>query len=191
LAHHRRPRCADVQARRIIRDPAGSPEEAQTQSRPALLPAGSATIEDLGRLDLRIGRVVDAAPLEGARRPAYRLRIDLGAGDIRGSSAQLVRSYPDPLMLVGRLVVTVVNLPVRRVAGFASEVLVLGALGGDDEVYLRGVDGPAELGQRVAIGAMECPPAGGSGPRTRVVGRLTDTPREYAASALQGAETRC
>jgi tRNA-binding protein len=116
------------------------------QRRLALLPARSATLEDLERLDLRVGRIVDVAPLE---RPAYRLRIDLGGGEVHSSSAQLVRSHPDPRMLLGRLVIAVVNLPVRRVAGFASEVLVLGALGGDGEVHLLSADGPAEPGQRI------------------------------------------
>jgi tRNA-binding protein len=93
--------------------------------------------------------VVEAALLEGARQPAYRLRIDFGGGEVRSSSAQLVRSYPDPGTLIGRLVVAVVNLPVRSVAGFSSEVLVLGALGSDGEVHLLSPDEPAEPGQRV------------------------------------------
>lgn len=114
------------------------------------LPAGSATIEDLERLDLRIGRIVDALPHPDARRPAYRLRIDLGPGGVRTSSAQLPRTYPDPTELVGRLVVCVANLPPRRVAGFVSEVLVLGALPGDGRIPLLGVDEGASPGDPVA-----------------------------------------
>jgi tRNA-binding protein len=121
----------------------------QRPATPALLPPGSATIEDFERLDIRIGRVLEAAPLEGARAPAYRLRIDLGAAGERQSSAQLVERYPDPSELVGRLVVTVVNLPPRRVAGFRSEVLVLGALTGSGGVPLLSVDTGASPGQRV------------------------------------------
>ena len=104
------------------------------------LPAGSATIDDLVRLDLRVGRVIEARPFPEARRPAYRLRIDLGPGGIRTSSAQLPATYPDPDVLVGRLVVCVANLPPRRVAGFVSEVLVLGALPADGRIPLLGVD---------------------------------------------------
>jgi tRNA-binding protein len=113
------------------------------------LPQGSATIDDVDRLDLRIGRIVEALPFPEARRPAYRLWIDLGGGGVRASSAQLTGTYPDPSRLVGRLVVCVANLPPRRVAGFVSEVLVLGALPVDGRIPLLGVDDGAEPGDRV------------------------------------------
>lgn len=103
-------------------------------------PAGSATIADFDRIDIRVGRVVAAEPFPEARRPAYRLLIDFGPGGIRRSSAQLPATYPDPAALVGRLVVAVVNFPVRRVAGFDSEVLVLGALPADGRIPLLSVD---------------------------------------------------
>jgi tRNA-binding protein len=118
-------------------------------SEPPFLEPGSATIEDFDRLDLRVGRIVSANPLEGARRPAYRLEIDFGPGGLKQSSAQLTRTYPDPSVLVGRLVAAVVNFPPRRVAGFRSEVLVLGALAPDGEIPLLSVDGSARPGQRI------------------------------------------
>lgn len=121
----------------------------QSTAGPAFAEPGSATIADLRRLDIRIGRVLEARALEGAHRPAYRLRLDFGAAGERQSSAQLTRTYPDPAALVGRLVVAVVNLPPRRVAGFVSEVLVLGALAPGGHVPLLGVDVGAEPGQRV------------------------------------------
>jgi len=118
-------------------------------ARPPFLEPGSASVEDFGRLDLRVGRVVSAAPFEGARKPAHRLEIDFGPGGLRQSSAQLTVSYPDPSVLVGRLVVAAVNLPARRVAGFRSDVLVLGALAPGGRVPLLGVDDGAEPGQRI------------------------------------------
>lgn len=85
-----------------------------------------AAIDDFARLDIRAGTIRDARELPGARKPAYRLEIDFGpALGIRRSSAQLVALY-DPATLVGRQVIAVVNFPPRRIAGFASEVLVLG-----------------------------------------------------------------
>jgi tRNA-binding protein len=117
---------------------------------PVFLEPGSASIDDFGRLDLRIGRILEARPLEGAHKPAYRLLLDFGGAGQRQSSAQLAGTYPDPAALVGRLVVAVVNLPPRRVAGFRSEVLVLGALAADGRITLLGVDDGAEPGQRVA-----------------------------------------
>jgi tRNA-binding protein len=112
-------------------------------------PPGSATIDDFARLDIRIGRIVAAAPLEGALRPAYRLRLDFGAAGERQSSARITDHYPDPDALVGRLVVAVVNLPPRRVAGYRSDVLVLGSMAGE-AVLLLGADEAAEPGQRIA-----------------------------------------
>lgn len=115
----------------------------------SLLPAGSATIDDFDRLDLRIGRIVAARVFPEARRPAYQLEIDLGPHGIRRSSAQLPATYPDPATLVGRLVVCVANLPPRRIAGFESQVLVLGALPADGRIPLLGVDEGASPGDRV------------------------------------------
>ncbi len=110
---------------------------------------GSATWEDFQRLDLRVGRIVTAGPFPEARKPAYRLTIDFGPGGLRRSSAQLPATYPEPAALVGRLVVCVVNFAPRRVAGFVSEVLVLGALPADGQIPLLGVDPGAAPGDPV------------------------------------------
>jgi tRNA-binding protein len=106
--------------------------------------------DDFTRLEMRVGRIVEAAPFPEARKPSYRLRIDFGPelGE-RRSSAQLTVTYPDPRALVGRDVVAVVNLPPRRIAGFASEVLLLGAMGDEGEVHLLRPDPPAALGLRI------------------------------------------
>jgi tRNA-binding protein len=140
--------------RRIIRDDLPNQEELilstpQTALEPAFLEPGSASIEEFERLDMRIGRILDASPLEGAGVPAYKLRIDFGSGGPKQSSARLTRTYPDPSLLVGRLVVAVVNLAPRRVAGFRSEVLVLGALAPNGGIPLLGADLGAEPGQRI------------------------------------------
>ncbi len=121
----------------------------QPPSEVPFLEPGSATMEDFERLDLRVGRILEASPLDGAHKPAYKLRLDFGAAGERRSSAQLTQTYPDPALLVGRLVVAVVNFPPRRVAGFRSEVLVLGALAPAGGIPLLGVDEGAEPGQRV------------------------------------------
>lgn len=114
------------------------------------LPPGSATIEDFLRLDLRVGRVLEARPFPEAHKPAYQLTIDFGPGGIRHSSAQLPATYPDPAALLGRLVVAVVNFPPRRVAGFVSDVLVLGAIPADGRIPLLGVDEGAAPGDPIA-----------------------------------------
>jgi tRNA-binding protein len=114
-----------------------------------LKPPGSATIDDFARLDLRVGRIVEAAPLAGTRKPAYQLLIDFGPLGRRRSSAQLTTTYPAPQALVGRLVIAVVNFPPRLIAGFASEVLVLGALPADGRIPLLGVDAGAAPGDPI------------------------------------------
>jgi tRNA-binding protein len=131
-----------------VSEPA-SPEPAPPVERPTVQPPGSATVDDWQRLDLRIGRIVAAERFPEARRPAYRLLLDIGQAGRRRSSAQLPATYPDPAALVGRLVVCVVNLPPRRIAGFVSEVLVLGALPSDGRIPLLGVDAGASAGDPV------------------------------------------
>ena len=106
--------------------------------------------DDFARVDMRVGRVLAAEPFPEARKPAYRLRIDFGPdlGE-RASSAQLTVTYPDPAALVGRQVVAVLNFPSRRIAGFASEVLVLGAMGDDGNVWLLRPDPEAPPGSGI------------------------------------------
>lgn len=105
-------------------------------------------IEAFGQIEMRVGRIVDAQPFPEARKPAYKLQIDFGELGLRRSSAQLTAHYT-PEELMGRLVVAVVNLPPRRIAGFVSEVLVLGVPDGDGEVILLAPDRAVPLGGRV------------------------------------------
>jgi tRNA-binding protein len=106
--------------------------------------------DDFLRVDMRVGRVLAVEPFPEARKASYKLRIDFGPelGE-RVSSAQLTVTYPDPSALVGRQVVAVVNFPPRRIAGFRSEVLVLGAMGDAGEVFLLRPDPEATVGQRI------------------------------------------
>ena len=105
-------------------------------------------LEAFGALDLRVGRIVAAEPLAGARKPAYRLALDLGPLGHKNSSAQITDLYR-PEDLVGRLVVCAVNLGVRRIAGFESEVLVLGLPDEAGRVVLLAVEREVPLGGRV------------------------------------------
>jgi tRNA-binding protein len=87
------------------------------------------------RVEMRVGRILAAEPFPDARKPAYRLRIDFGPQvGARATSAQLTVTYPERAALVGRQVVAVINFPPRRIAGFESEVLVLGAMRPDGAV---------------------------------------------------------
>jgi tRNA-binding protein len=99
-------------------------------------------------LDLRVGRILRAEPNERARKPSYKLWIDFGPLGEKTSSAQLRALYRVD-DLVGRLVVAAVNLGSRNIAGFLSEVLVLGLPSESDEVVLLAVEREVPLGGRV------------------------------------------
>lgn len=84
------------------------------------------TFEDFMKLDIRVGEITDAQVLEKARKSAYALTVDFGPEiGIKHSSAQITQCYRAD-ELIGRQVLGVVNFPPKRVAGFVSEVLVLG-----------------------------------------------------------------
>ncbi|MEK6191468.1 MAG: tRNA-binding protein [Chloroflexota bacterium] len=106
--------------------------------------------EDFLRVDMRVGRIVAAEPFPEARNPSYKLHIDFGReiGE-RVSAAQLTVTYPDPATLIGRQVVAVVNFPPRRIAGLASQVLVLGAMGEGGQVHLLEPDPASPEGLRI------------------------------------------
>ena len=109
-----------------------------------------ATLDDFQKIDIRVGTVVSAEPFPEARKPSLRLAIDFGpAIGMKRSSAQLTRRYA-PGALVGRQVIAVVNFPPRRIAGFASEVLVLGACPEEGDVVLLRADVPVPNGAPIS-----------------------------------------
>ena len=92
-------------------------------------------IKDFGKLDLRVGTILNAVPLEKAKIPAYQLKIDFGKLGVKQSSAQLTKNYSTS-DLIGKQIIAVVNFPPKRIAGIKSEVLVMGANDDNDEVVL-------------------------------------------------------
>ena len=97
---------------------------------------------------MRVGRVTGVDDFPEARKPAWKLEIDFGPEvGVKRSSAQITHYTREELE--GRLVVGVVNFPPRRIAGFESEVLVLGALDDAKGVVLLRPDDDVELGDRI------------------------------------------
>ncbi|MGQ9510623.1 MAG: tRNA-binding protein [Thermaceae bacterium] len=105
-------------------------------------------LEAFATLDLRVGRILKAEPHEKARKPSYKLWIDLGPLGVKTSSAQITELYT-PEDLLGRLVICAVNLGTKRVAGFPSEVLVLGVPDEKGRVVLLTPEREVPLGGRV------------------------------------------
>jgi tRNA-binding protein len=95
-----------------------------------------ATIEDFQKLDMRIGKILEAHDFPEAKKPAYKLKIDFGAEiGVKNSSVQIVALYKKE-DLIGRLVLGVVNFPPRKIGPFESEVLTLGVPDKDGNVIL-------------------------------------------------------
>jgi tRNA-binding protein len=94
------------------------------------------TLHHFEQLDIRTGTITEARVFEKSRKPAYQLVIDFGEEvGIQKSSAQITHFY-QPQDLVGMQVIALVNLPVRQIANFMSECLVLGAVNPDGSVVL-------------------------------------------------------
>ncbi|MEA2430993.1 MAG: tRNA-binding protein [Thermoleophilaceae bacterium] len=108
-----------------------------------------ATFDDFLKLDMRVGRILEVEEFPEARVPAWKLTVDFGPEiGTKRSSAQITHYTREALL--GRLLVGVVNFPPKRIAGFPSEVLVLGALDEQKGVVLLQPDDDVELGSRIA-----------------------------------------
>jgi tRNA-binding protein len=91
---------------------------------------------DFEKIDIRVGTITAAAEFPKARNPAYQLTIDFGPElGTKRSSAQVTKLYQHE-ELIGKQVIAVVNFPVKQIANFFSECLVLGVVGSDKEIVL-------------------------------------------------------
>lgn len=90
--------------------------------------------DDFARVEMRVGFVKQVLPFPKARNPSYKVEVDFGDFGTRWSSAQIT-SY-EPEQLVGKQVICVVNMPPRNIAGFMSEVLIMGADNANGDVIV-------------------------------------------------------
>jgi len=108
-----------------------------------------ATFDEFLKIDIRVGRVIEAAPFPEARKPALKLVIDFGAEiGLKKSSAQITEHYNED-SLIGRQVMAVVNFPPRQIGPFMSEVLTLGVPDAAGEVVLVTPDHPVPDGGKL------------------------------------------
>ncbi len=105
--------------------------------------------EDFERVELRVGTIVRAEPFPEAKKPAYKLWVDLGPIGVKRSSAQLTVRYT-PESLIGTQVLAITNFPPRQVGPFLSEVLVTGFVGDNGDVVLARPEFPVANGAKLA-----------------------------------------
>ncbi|MFM2143755.1 MAG: hypothetical protein RLZZ476_2299 [Verrucomicrobiota bacterium] len=107
------------------------------------------TFDDFLKVELRVGRVIEAREFPEAKKPAFILHIDFGPEiGIRKSSAQITALYR-PETLIGRLVVAVVNFAPKQIGPIMSECLVTGFHNENGEVALCVPDKEVPLGTRL------------------------------------------
>lgn len=107
------------------------------------------SFDDFLKVDVRVGKVVEAEEFPEARKPAYKMKIDFGPEiGVKKTSAQITKHYT-PDTLVGKLVMAVVNFPPRQIGPVMSEVLTLGVPDEDGEVVLLTPDKDVPIGGRL------------------------------------------
>lgn len=112
-------------------------------------PVSVATYEDFIKLDIRVGKVIEVNDFPEAKKPAYKLTIDLGKEiGIKKSSVQVVKNYKKD-DLIGGLVLCVVNFPPRQIGPFLSEVLTLGVPDENGECVLIKPEREVPLGGKL------------------------------------------
>jgi tRNA-binding protein len=105
--------------------------------------------EDFAKIDMRVGKVVEVEEFPRAKKPTYKVQVDFGAEiGVKWSSVQAKSNYTREEML-GTQVIAVVNFPPKNIAGFMSEVLILGVPTTDDELSLLVPSKPAMIGGKV------------------------------------------
>ena len=105
--------------------------------------------EEFEKVDIRVGTVIAVADFPKAKKPAYQLTIDFGALGIKRSSAQITSLYT-PESLLNKQVIAVVNFPVKQIANFHSECLVLGIYNENKEVVLLHPQQEVTNGSRIS-----------------------------------------
>jgi tRNA-binding protein len=103
--------------------------------------------DDFTKIEIRTGTILNAEVFKEAKKPAYKITIDFGEFGIRRSSAQITKLY-SPEEIIGKQIIAVVNFPVKQIADFQSQCLILGVVN-DDEVTLLTTDKKVKNGLKI------------------------------------------
>ena len=103
---------------------------------------------DFEKIELRAGTILEVADFPGARKPAYKIKVDFGEYGIKWSSAQITKHYTGD-ELIGRQIVGVVNFPKKQIANFMSEFLVTGFADEHGDIVLTTIDKQVPNGSKL------------------------------------------
>lgn len=106
------------------------------------------TWDDFEKVDMRVGTIIEVNDFPNARKPAYQLTIDFGKLGIKKSSAQITALYSSN-ELIGKQLIAVVNFPVKQIANFFSECLVMGVYDDQNNVILLQPDKKVFNGSKI------------------------------------------
>ncbi len=104
--------------------------------------------DDFLKVEMRVGTILEVEDFPRAKKPSFRLKIDFGPFGVKVSSAQITDFYSKE-ELRGKQVIAVTNFPPKNIAGFLSQVLVLGAVLEDEKVVLLEPEREVPNGTRI------------------------------------------
>jgi len=107
-----------------------------------------ATFEDFEKIDIRVGKIIEVEDFPEARNPSFKIKVNFGKLGVKVSSAQITKLYSKEDLL-NRQIVAVVNFVPKRIAGFKSEILILGVMKEDEEVILLQPEREVPLGYKI------------------------------------------
>ena len=107
-----------------------------------------ATFEDFEKIDIRVGKIIEVEDFPEARNPSFKIKVNFGKLGVKVSSAQITKLYSKKDLL-NRQIVAVVNFAPKRIAGFKSEILILGVMKEDEEVILLQPEREVPLGYKI------------------------------------------
>jgi export-related chaperone CsaA len=106
------------------------------------------SINEFAAFDIRVGKIVEVGDIEGARKPIYRLKVEVGELGVKNVAA-MIKEFYTPEQLLGRSVILIANLDPKNIANFISEGMILAAESVDGKVTLLKPDADLPPGSKI------------------------------------------